>query len=194
MNITHIDLSKQTPMIHSHQLTMSSREIAELTGKRHADVMRDIRSKETAYCEVYGSQRKFALAKYTDSQGKPRDEFRLDKSQALFVVSGYDSVRRAKVQKRMEDLEQELSQKDPAKLSRIEILQMALESERNTLAFKVKIEADAPKVEFANQVSVSQDAISVSEAAKIIGIGQKRLFSFLRHNLGLLALINLTNE
>ena len=91
---------------------ISSREIAELTGKRHADVMRDIRKQESVYFEVFGSQsadnqneRKFASVKYTDTKGELRNEFQLTKSQCLFIVSGYRTVLRAKIQKRWEDLE-----------------------------------------------------------------------------------------
>lgn len=38
-----------------------------------------------------------------------------------------------------------------------------------------------PKAEFYDQVASAQDAISVGEAAKIIGTGRRRLFAFMRH-------------
>ncbi|WP_052706129.1 Rha family transcriptional regulator [Vibrio galatheae] len=108
MILVHDNTSKQAPVIHTGELTMSSREIAELTGKHHHHVIRDIRKQECAYIEVYGNQTKFGLVKYVDGKGELRDEYQLTKSQALFVVSGYNPVLRAKVQKRMEDLEQQL--------------------------------------------------------------------------------------
>ncbi len=37
-----------------------------------------------------------------------------------------------------------------------------------------------PKAEFHDKVAVAEDAVSVAEAAKVIGTGQKRLFAFLR--------------
>lgn len=43
-----------------------------------------------------------------------------------------------------------------------------------------KIEEDRPKVEFHDKVVASEGAISIAEAAKIIGTGQKRLFALLR--------------
>ena len=92
--------------------TISSREIAELTGKRHDNVIRDIRRQESAYFEAFGSQSadnqnelKFEVVKYTDTKGELRNEFQLTKSQCLFIVSGYRTVLRAKIQKRWEDLE-----------------------------------------------------------------------------------------
>lgn len=47
---------------------MSSREIAEMTGKLHKDVMKAIRNMEDAWERVNG--RKFSLVEYTDSTGR----------------------------------------------------------------------------------------------------------------------------
>ena len=45
--------------------TMTSLEIAEITGRNHKDVMRSIREMEDAWVKVNG--RKFALVEYKDS-------------------------------------------------------------------------------------------------------------------------------
>ncbi|WP_270830716.1 KilA-N domain-containing protein [Aeromonas sp. QDB03] len=75
----------------------------------------------------------------------------------------------------------------PQQLTTIEILQIAMQSERERLRLltvnqelEQKIETDAPLVRFAKQVEVTPDAISVAQAAKIIGTGQKRLYAYLR--------------
>lgn len=72
-------------------------------------------------------------------------------------------------------------------LTTMEILQIAMQSEQERLrleatnqALEQQIETDAPLVRFAKQVEVAPDAISVAQAAKIIGTGQKRLFAYLR--------------
>lgn len=68
----------------------------------------------------------------------------------------------------------------PAKLSRLEILQLAMDAEKENGQLKEKIEQDKPKVEFHDSVIASDREISVAEAAKILGTGERRLFYFLR--------------
>ena len=67
--------------------------------------------------------------------------------------------------------------KEPSKL---EVIQMALESEKERLRLEAKVSEDAPKVAFHDQVTIADGLISISEAAKIIGTGRNNLMSFLR--------------
>lgn len=73
-------------------------------------------------------------------------------------------------------------------LSRMDILKLAMQSEEERLklegeklALENQVKQDAPRVAFAKQVELAPDAIKVSEAAKILGTGQRRLFAFLRN-------------
>ena len=52
--------------------TMTSLDIAEVTGMRHADVMRSIRNMEEALVKV--SERSFALSSYKHAQQKGRED------------------------------------------------------------------------------------------------------------------------
>ncbi len=72
---------------------MSSREIAELCGKRHDHVMRDIRK---VFNELKIDLSNFA-GLYKDSQGKNRPCYHLPKREALIVILGYNTVLRAKI-------------------------------------------------------------------------------------------------
>ncbi len=72
-------------------------------------------------------------------------------------------------------------------LSRLDILKLALESEQErerleseNRLLEHKIEEDQPKVVFHDSVTIAPDCISVAQAAKILGTGQRRLFAFLR--------------
>ena len=83
--------------------TMSSLEIARLTGKDHAHVMRDIRNMEPAWEKI--SQSKFGLASYSDAQGKQRPCYELTKTECLYVATKFNDEARAKLVIRWEELE-----------------------------------------------------------------------------------------
>ena len=59
----------------------STREIAELTGKSHFNVMKAIRNMEPAWVNV--GQFHFELTSYTDAQGKERPCYSLTKTECL---------------------------------------------------------------------------------------------------------------
>lgn len=79
---------------------MSSREIAELTGKNHADVMRDIRVMLQGLDEV---ESKFA-GYYTALNGKRNPLFNLPKRETMILVSGYSVALRARIVDRWMEL------------------------------------------------------------------------------------------
>ena len=83
--------------------TMSSLEIAELTGKDHAHLMRDIRNMEAGWEKI--RQTKFGLATYNDAQGKPRPCYELTKTECLYVATKFNDEARAKLVIRWEELE-----------------------------------------------------------------------------------------
>lgn len=81
--------------------TMSSKEIAELTGKEHSHVMRDIRNLQ----DQIGGETIFGLSSYLSEQGKELPMYSLDKKQTLLLVSGYNALLRLKIINRWEELE-----------------------------------------------------------------------------------------
>ncbi|WP_262375211.1 phage regulatory protein/antirepressor Ant [Pseudomonas veronii] len=168
---------------------MSSREIAELTGKSHDNVLRDAR------ILVAGGVLKTEETPYIHSQnGQTYPEFLLDERDSLVLVSGYDATLRARIIDRWIELESKpafdvASLNDPKvllalltdnvrKVVHLEADNTELTNENQLLEQKVC--ADAPKVEFFNAVTVTHETYSVGEAAKLIGTGQKRLMDFLR--------------
>lgn len=92
--------------------TMSSREIAELTGKEHFNVMRDIKAliNQGAFTDF-----KFEVSAYKDASGKSNPEYLLDFDATMTLVTGYNAVLRAKVIRRWRELEEGTAQ--PATLS-----------------------------------------------------------------------------
>lgn len=165
-------------------LTMTSREIAKLTEKQHFHVMRDIRALENELGDLFNG----SIQNWIHPQnGQEYEEFVLDKDTCLTLLLGYDAVARLKVVKRWQELEAQNQKPSIENLSRLDILQIAMQSEQERLRLEQqtqeleqKIEEQAPHVEFAKRVEVAPDAISVAQAAKILGTGQHRLFAFLR--------------
>lgn len=84
---------------------MTSLEIAEITGKQHAHVMRDIRK----LLEQGVNQSNFGLVKYKDKKGEMRDMFSLTPKGCLILASGYDALLRERIINRLEQLEKSMT-------------------------------------------------------------------------------------
>ena len=95
------------------QATMSSREIAELTGKEHFHVKRDI---EHMLKELGKDASSFGGI-YLDSMNRQQTEYRLDRELTQTLITGYSIPLRHKVIQRLNELESVGSQisaiKDP---------------------------------------------------------------------------------
>ena len=87
--------------------TMTSLEIAELTGKQHFHLMRDIRNMEPAWEKVCGS--KFGLTSRTIIQpnGGTREVpcYQLTKTECLYIATKFNDEARAKLVLRWQELE-----------------------------------------------------------------------------------------
>lgn len=83
--------------------TMSSLEIARLTGKPHNDVLKAIRAMEPAWEKVNGG--KFSRVEYKDAKGEMRPCFELTKTECLYVATKFNDEARAKLVLRWEELE-----------------------------------------------------------------------------------------
>lgn len=90
-----------TALIGNQPVTMSSREIAELTGKRHPDVKRDT---ERMLVDLGEDVSRFAHI-YTDSMNREQTEYRLDRELTETLLLGYSAPLRRKVIKRLRELE-----------------------------------------------------------------------------------------
>jgi Rha family phage regulatory protein len=122
----------------AQQLTMSSKEIAELTGKEHRNVMRDIRA---MLVELHGEGGvlSFEHTHRNEQNGQAYPIFNLPKRETLILVSGYSVEIRARIIDRWQELEQQQA-KPPAvsELSRLDILRLAMDAEEA----RIKAEAE----------------------------------------------------
>lgn len=94
----------------SCEASMGSVEIAEITGKRHPDVKRDI---ESMVKQLGGDVSSFARI-YFDSMNRRQTEYRLDRRYVECLLTGYRAELRMRVIDRMRQLEAELAKKAPA--------------------------------------------------------------------------------
>ena len=122
------------------QQTMTSLEIAEVTGKQHNDLMKAIRKMEPAWLKVNGGN--FSLVEYRDKKGELRPCYQLTKTECLYIATKFNDEARAKLVLRWEQLEKERLQalQEPVpqngtpafvmqQPSRRQILLMALQAE-----------------------------------------------------------------
>lgn len=158
--------------------TMTSKEIAEITGKQHAHVMRDIR----ALLEQGVNESNFGLVEYKDSKGETRPMYQLTKKGCLILASGYDAVLREKIINRWEELETKERQKFQVPTTFAEALRLAAEQQEKIEEQQKLIEVQKPKAEFYDDVVNSKDAVDMQAVAKTLnmGMGRNKLFDFLR--------------
>ncbi len=142
--------------------TMSSLEIAELTGKRHDAILRDIRNLLNQGVNAHN----FVEVEYTDKKGEKRPCYELTKKGCLILASGYDAKLREKIIDRWEELERDKQngnfQTPSTYIEALEALvasekekeRMRIESEQQKKQIEqkdAKIEKLQPKADFADK-------------------------------------------
>jgi phage regulator Rha-like protein len=126
---------------------MSSREIAELTGKAHSNVIRDIR----VMLEALGEAQLSFESGYRAGNGQRRAEFRLPKDLTITLVPGYNVTMRHRIVTRWQELEAQSTPRLPQNLG--EALRLAADNweaaetaKAQALQLAYKVQQDAPKV------------------------------------------------
>lgn len=135
---------------------------------------------------------------YTASNGKKNPCYRFPKRESCLMAMSYSYDLQAAVFDYMTELEQKLANPQAsvmAALSDPAVLQSLLlenvgkvvaltadnkELSSENLLLEQKVVADAPKVQFHDQVVVSHGVHYVRDVAQSIGTGQNRLFEFLK--------------
>ena len=136
--------------------TMSSLQIAELTGKDHRHVLRDIRNMEPTWEKL--TQSKFGLSEYKDASGKSNPCYELTKVECLYIATKYNDEARAKLILRWEQLEKERAQAYQVPTSFRQALLLAAEQQE-------QIEAQQKQIGF-QQEEIKQLTSAVSSMEK----------------------------
>ncbi|MBF0850450.1 hypothetical protein HKD27_05860 [Gluconobacter sp. R75690] len=154
-------------------VTMSSREIAELTGKEHKHVRRDI---EKMLADLQEDGSKFGRI-YRDAYGREQNEYALPKNMTMNLITGYRADLRLKVIDRLMELEAAPAFKAPTNMR--EALMLALDQQEEIERQKALIEAAAPKAAALDRISTADGSYGLTEAAKILQVKPKALIAFM---------------
>jgi len=155
-------------------VTMTSRDIAELTGKEHKHVLRDIR---VMLAELSLPEQGYAQ-NWTDPQnGQSYPLLSLPKDLTITLVSGYSVAMRHRIVTRWQELEAEAADpvkalNDPSKLR-----QVLLGYTEKVLALEHQVEELAPKAEALDRLETGSDgSFCLTDAAKALQV-QPRKFT-----------------
>lgn len=147
-----------------NQKSMSSREVADLTEKRHPDVKRDC---EIMFQGLGIDARKFAHI-YFDTMNRQQTEYLLDEELTMTLVTGYNIVLRNRVIKRWKELENQT--KLPQSFA--EALQLAADQAK-------KIELDKPKVDYYEKIVVRDTLLNATQVAQKLRISAMAMNKYL---------------
>lgn len=161
-------------VINNHGLTMTSMEIAELTGKRHDNVMADIRK---MLAEIQSPEKS---GDYKDARGRTQPCLLLDKQESICLVAGYSAIVRMAIIKRWQDLEAQQAPQIPQTYAAalLEAGRLAMELEQTSQQLAIA----APKAEFADRVAGDDKGVNLGHYARAVGLGQNTLFRVLREH------------
>lgn len=147
--------------------TMSSREIAELTGSTHDNVLKTVRSLIERGV-IFGNE-----TPYTHPQnGQTYAEFHLSYRDTMVVVSGYSIELRARIIDRWQELEAGSVPKTFAAALRLAAEQQERIEEQAKL-----IEHQRPAVEFVDRYVEARSDKGLREVAKILGIKEREFIA-----------------
>lgn len=161
-------------MVMNNEVTMSSREIAELVGKEHKHVMRDLR----VLSEQLGDMFEGVVQVWTHPQNKQQyEEYAIKRDTCITLLTGYDSVSRMKVIKRWQELESAqkpaIPQTYAAALLEAGRLAMELEQAEAQLAIA------APKAEFVDRYVDATGTYGFRQVAKMLSVKENWFSDFL---------------
>lgn len=157
--------------------TMSSLEIAAITNKKHAHVLRDIRS----MIEQIGNP-KLDYEQYqvvSDDMGRT-SEIRLGKDLTITLVTGYSAKIRYDVVMRWQELENQAQTSQPViELPKdyLSALKALVTSEEEKQVIGEKLSIAAPKAAALDTLSHAKGSLGIRETANTVGIPERKFIA-----------------
>lgn len=178
---------------------MTSLQIAEVTGKRHDAVLRDIRNILSQGVDAHN----FVETSYIDKANRQQKCFELSKKGCLILASGYDALLREKIINRWEELEVKEQNKFAIPQTYADALMLAANQAKQIEEQQKTIKANAeeivalsdtitkmqPKVSYYDKILASTATLTVTQVAQDYGMSAKA-FNVLLRNFGIQHKVN----
>ncbi|MCY1298804.1 Phage antirepressor protein KilAC domain protein [compost metagenome] len=157
-------------------VTMSSRELAELTGKRHGDVIRDIRR---MLDELGDDANLRHVREEKDGRGYTA-EISLPRREVEILLTGYSVKLRARVIDRLRELEERAAPSIPQTLP--DALRLAADLAEQNGALLRELTEQAPKVGVYERIADATGTLCLTDTAKHLGVKRKALLLWMQEN------------
>mgnify|MGYP003634292655 FL=1 len=152
----------QMQIMQINEETMGSREIAELCGKEHRHVLRDIENLNDTYVEM--SLPKVGQCSYRADNGRQYKEYLLTQDHCIDLITGYSREIRIRINRRWKELEQQVAA--PV----MQIPQSFAEALQLAANQALQIEQNAPKVAHYDKVVDRHTLLTATQVGQKIGL------------------------
>ena len=150
---------------------MTSIEIADLTGKRHPDVKRDILNMLN---DLQEDMSKFAHT-YLDSQNRKQTQYHLDKTHTECLLTGYSAKARMMVIKRWQELESKEIETPEQLMARALISAQSVIEDKNR-----QLEEAKPAIDLHESIVNDDHTLSMRDAGKKLQVKPNKFVEWLR--------------
>lgn len=160
--------------------TITSREIADLTGRQHKHVLDAVKTMEQAWLKV--GQPNFRLTYYIDQWNRQQPQYELSRKECLYIATKFNDEARAILILRWEQLEA----KNSLQQSYSEALMLAAKQAEELEKKERQLLVQKPKVLFADAIEGATGSIDVETFSKVlfdefgIKIGRNSLMKWFR--------------
>lgn len=163
---------------HGQPATMSSLEISGLVEQRHDNVKRTI---ETLGRKGVLTLPQIAEVSNTGPGPKTISVYHLTKRDSLVVVAQLSPEFTARVVDRWQELEAKAAAPalDPANLSRMQLIELAMQAETERIALEGKVVEMTPKVAALDRIATADGSLCLMDAAKQLQMRPKDLITFM---------------
>lgn len=162
---------------------MTSMEVAEITGKEHKHVMRDIRVllEQGVHESNFGLT--FVIRTLPNNAQRKDPCYNITKKGCLILASGYNALLREKIIDRWEELETKERQNVPAlPQTYLEALKALVLSEEQKQVLVLENESMKPKADYFDTLVERGSNLNLRDTAKMIGVSERFFIEYLLLN------------